>query len=422
NFSNIEPFKNTEVSKVVVHKLENTWTIYIKNDKPLDVELLSNLKNVCKSGFEEVKRIDLEIQNDTFDEEDVLSYIKYYLNFLSTKSPALKSLKGANIAVKDKTITIEVMNVVEKNLIKSKMDKILSWFEHMGLPGITIEMTINLEKRKKVKEEIANIKSTIEVPAKSVAYAEKAQPPVLEIKGSALFGVAFDDSKIVPIASITDEKRGVAICAYITELRAMESQRSEYKIFTIKVSDGTTPFTCKLFTTDASVYQFLLKNLKEGSWYKWRGSIQNDSFLHSLVLTVRSIMECDEREMKRPEIKIESEPAMPDYGDIPEYIPDEDSSNTFTDAAFFAFDDDVPTPEYDFVGIEDAIPETLKKEIPKKSDNRETRTPIKTEEGAILGANVNGLVMEMRNVTAPVSSCIFEAKIFDLDFFESSKN
>lgn len=123
NFTNIEPFKNTEVLKVVVHKLDNTWTIHIKNETPLDVELISLLKSTCKEGFDNVKRIDIEIENGHYSDEDILSYIKYYMDFLSKKSPALKSLKGSTISVKNSNITIEVMNNVESTLIKSKKYK-----------------------------------------------------------------------------------------------------------------------------------------------------------------------------------------------------------------------------------------------------------------------------------------------------------
>ena len=78
------------------------------------------------------------------------------------------------------------------------------------------------------------------------------------------------------------------------------------------------------FTNDTNVYQFLLKNLKENNWYKWRGSVKNDDYLHRLVMTVRNIMECDEKSMKKPQEKAPEpnvgnvEPDFYDYGEIPE--------------------------------------------------------------------------------------------------------
>lgn len=455
NFTEKDSFRDTDVERVVVHKLESTWTIYIKNPKPLDVELISKLKAVCKNGFENVKKIDIVISNDSFEDRDIMNYITYYMGILCSKSPALKSLKGNEITVKDKIIKIEVANSVESNLISSKKEKILDWLSNMGLPCISIETYTNIEKRNKVKEEIKNVKSRVEEAFKTptVAYEEKKSIPVLEIKGTALFGVAFDDSKIVPISSITEPKRGTCICAYITEIRAIESQRTEYKIFTIKVNDGESSFTCKLFTTDVTVYQFLLKNLKEGEWYKFRGSVQDDSYSHSLVLTIRSIMECDEKSMIKPN-KVEPKkemfendiPSDIDYGYIPEYIPDEVDYNIYNDDAFFAFDDEVPLPEYEFLDIDNSLPSSFenekKEEVKTETENNKTESiqeksiekqPVESkptidtninnrDDSIILGTNINGIVMEMRNIISPINSCIFEALIFDCELFESNKN
>ncbi len=454
NFTKTEPFKDTEVKKVIVHKLDSTWTIYIANSHPLEVELISSLKSVCKEGFDEVKRVDIEVTNDSFDDADILSYIEYYMDELSTKSPALKSLKGNEITVKNKEITVEVTNVVEKNLITSKKDKIISWLERMGLPGVDINTVANDAKRKRVKEEIKKSKETavenLKIP--TVAYEEKKPQPVLEIKGSALFGVPFDDSRIVPISEIKEEKRGICFVAYIEKMRVVESQRTDYKIFTIEVNDGETSFTCKLFTNDTNVYQFLLKNLKENNWYKWRGSVKNDDYLHRLVMTVRNIMECDEKSMKKPQEKapepyvdnVESD--FYDYGEIPEYIPDEEPVDYDTESAFFAFDDDVPVPEGNFDAIDDYLPPSFENKSiqiekpvieeqniapqPKKEytpkNNYSTTAPRreKDDEGnkIIVGDAVLTPIKLMKNAIVPENACAFEAKIFDTSFFESSKS
>lgn len=452
DFTDIEPFKDTIVKKVVVHKLDNTWTIYIKNPKPLAVEVISKLRTACKSGFDNVKKIDLFVENEVYSDEDLKRYIEFYMGELAKKSPALRSLKGTEIRVEEKVITVEVTNIVEKNLIKTKKDKILAWLSDVGFEGVTIETATNEVKRKKVKEEIANFKNSVEVKKPMIAYEEKKSKPVLEIKGEALYGVPFDDSKLVAIKDIKEEKRGVAICAYITDVKAIESQRTDYKIFTIKVSDGETPFTCKLFTTDYNVYQLLLKNLKEGNWYKFRGSIQNDSYQHSLVLTIRSIMECDEKSMLKPAVSKHTNDVYSDefvdFGDIPEYIPSDEDIPDYGDAGFFAFDDDVPVPEYTFEGIDEALPTTFEETskpmlektpsevvAPIESEPIKTEAvPIKEEPKSapkeeydedghkiVIGSAIKGVVMDMKNVQSPVNSCIFEGKIFDVDLFESSK-
>lgn len=447
NFTDTVPFEKTDVEKVVVHQLESTWDIHIKNKMPVDIESLENLRNIAKKGFDDCKSVDFIITNELFADQDVLSYIKYYLEQLSVKSPSLKSLKGNDIIVNDKNIKIEVTNPVEESLIKTKSDKIIAWLVNMGMPGCTIETYTNEIKRKRVRAEIEDAKSQSEdIPQPSVAYEERKGSPVLEVKEPALFGVSFNADKVTPIRDITDEKRGVVIVASIIDIRAIESSRSDYKIFTIKVEDETDEFTCKLFTTDVNVYRFLLKNLKEGKWYKFRGTVQNDSYLKSLVLTIRSIMECDEDEAKAKKKAIEPEA---DYGfmDDSYYIPGDDDygemSDSTIDAAFFAFDDDLPeTPNFDLkedanspVDLQNSMPlsfqeTTIKSEVAEEQSRRveamkeRILTPRVDDAGnrVILGNGIKGLVQQMRNVAAPVNSAIFEARIFAVELFESSKN
>ena len=402
NFTNFDDFKSTIVDKVVVHKLDNTWTVHITNKEPVNVDAIESLKTISRNGFDEVKSVDFVINNEKYCDQDILSYIKYYLNYLSKKSPALSSLKGNDIIVVNKEIKVEVTNSVESGLIKSNKNKILSWLENMGLGGCSITTYTNIDKRNKVKAEIESVKTKCEeINAKPlVALAERHDKPVLEVKGEALYGTPFDSSKIVAINDITGEKRGVNIHVKITDIKAIESARTDYKIFTIKVSDGK-PFTAKLFTTDREVYLFLLKNLKENNWYYMRGSVQNDNYMHSLVFTIRSIMESDKKEEPINEANDFS------YMDYPEYIPEDIPDDTgYSDDAFFALSD-MPYEE-------EVISEPI---IPIAKDP----APKKVETNAIK-EKVTGKLQKMQDVIAPTNSAIFETKIFGVDLFESPKN
>lgn len=406
NYKDRLPFEKTEVEKIVVHKLDSVWDIHIKNLKPLPISVLDEFRTICKNGCEKAKSINLVITNEEICEEDIISYMEYYLSKLSAKSPSLKGLKGNEINVNSRTIEIEVKNSVENNLIKSKSEQIISWLTNVGIPNCEIVTFVNEEKRNKIKDEIKSLKSNLEKGIKEPVSAAtlKSKEPILEIKDNVLFGSSFD-GKITPISEINDEKRGVIICAYIDEIKAIESMRSDYKIFTINVCDGVKDFICKLFTTDTEVYRFLLKNLKEGKWYKFKGSIQNDSYLKKLVLTIRNIMECDENEIK----PIEKEETFEDFGYIPPYIPEE-----YSDDGFFAFlDDEIPVPN-SFMEVNTAKDENIEKKSEPSLDEAGNKI--------IFGNSIIGSVIDMKNAIGPVNSCIFEGKVFGVELFESSKN
>ena len=68
-----------------------------------------------------------------------------------------------------------------------------------------------------------------------------------------------------------------------------------------------------------------------------------------------------------------------------------------------------------------ATQELIKPE-PIKEPKKVLETSSDTDDKILMGSSINGITMEMRNVVAPINSCIFECKIFDVDLFESSKN
>lgn len=411
NYDNTTPFDETDVEKVVVHKLDAVWDVHLINKCPISIEDLEDLKCVCKKGFDKVKSVNIIVKNQAYNDQDILSYIKYYLKRLSEKSPSLKSLNSGAIIVKDGEIQIEIANKVEKNLVASKSDGIISWLESVGLPGCTITTYTNEKKRKEVKSAIEDSKrKSLEIVREpKIALSGMKSAPVLEIKDTVLFGVSFNDTNITPIKDIKEEKRGVNIIARIRDIRAIESSRSEYKIFTIKVEDETSTFTCKLFTTDNTVYKFLLKNLNVDSYYKFRGSVQMDSYMRCLVLNIRSIMECDKQTPKKEPMNDE----FLDFGyslddvslnDIPAPISDAES-----DAAFFAFEDDIAFKEEE-------------KTVVKHQEYKPSEEVDKDGNKVILGHAIEGEISMMCNITTPVNSCIFEGKIFASELFESSKN
>ena len=49
-YENRLPFEETEVEKIVVHRLDSIWDIHIKNKKPIDILSLDELRTICKKG------------------------------------------------------------------------------------------------------------------------------------------------------------------------------------------------------------------------------------------------------------------------------------------------------------------------------------------------------------------------------------
>ncbi len=72
-----------------------------------------------------------------------------------------------------------------------------------------------------------------------------------------------------------------------------------FNIITYKISDYTDSLFAKIFTKDKEITKTLMKRVTEGSWYKMRGYVKNDSFSGELVLNIRDIETFDRNTVKR---------------------------------------------------------------------------------------------------------------------------
>ena len=63
--------------------------------------------------------------------------------------------------------------------------------------------------------------------------------------------------------------------------------KSGYKIFTLKVTDGTDSMYAKIFTKDEEEFSRIKSLLKNGKWYQFYGKVSMDKFANELVFMTR---------------------------------------------------------------------------------------------------------------------------------------
>ena len=274
-FNDIEEFKNSKVVKVTINKNDITWTVYIENEKCINVEAAENLINVSKKGLEDVKSIKIIYENKTITNNDIRNYFKYLLNEVVKDSPALSSILNNEITIVDDVITIEVISDIEEKLIKKESKKILEKLNQLGLRDLNINCKINEELRSEVKKEI-------EEKRVDVVITEKKEV------NSVIMGEAIK-SKISTIDSIVSEENNITVEAYVFGTEIFESNKSNFKILTLKISDKTDSILAKIFSRDEEEFKSICKSIKTGNWYKFRGYIKNDQFAHDMVLNIRDI-------------------------------------------------------------------------------------------------------------------------------------
>ncbi|MDD2208328.1 MAG: PolC-type DNA polymerase III [Bacilli bacterium] len=283
-FDGEDNFNNVKVERCVVNKEKETWDLYLNSPNVLPLEPVLSLIEKAKKGIKGVNQININFSYENLNADDILIYVKYYIEKLIKKSPSLISLKENEIILGGEKIIFEVTSTIEAGRIKDYSLKITKWLSSLGLKDFVIETSLNNEKRNKIKEEIENTKEVIIV---------NDQPKFKIIMGEEI------KSKTITIKEILGEENNVTIEAYIFGIEEFISTKSNFKILTLKISDKTDSMIAKIFTKEDDFFNNLKKNLKVGSWYKFKGYTKNDMYAKDLVLNLRDIVEIASKDIIR---------------------------------------------------------------------------------------------------------------------------
>ena len=290
-----DDFNNSKITKVVVNKIEESWTVYIYNKNCLNIDSAMDLINTAKKGIDSVSTIKIVYEYEEINDDDIKTYFKYLLNELIKNSPALSSIVNNEIYIDDDIITIEVISTNEEKLIKKESKRLVNALRELGIKDININCKINEELKNNLKEQIKN--SRVEIKKTN------------EVVNKVIMGETIK-SKITTIDNILSEENNVTVEAYVFGKDVFESSKTNFKILTLKVSDKTDSILAKIFSKDEEEFKTITKSIKEGNWYRIRGYSKNDPYAKDMVLNIRDIEEIpsknvsvmDESDEKRIEL------------------------------------------------------------------------------------------------------------------------
>lgn len=290
-----DDFNNSKITKVVVNKIEESWTVYIYNKNCLNIDSAMDLINTAKKGIDSVSTIKIVYEYEEINDDDIKTYFRYLLNELIKNSPALSSIVNNEIYIDDDIITIEVISTNEEKLIKKESKRLVNALRELGIKDININCKINEELKNNLKEQIKN--SRVEIKKTN------------EVVNKVIMGETIK-SKITTIDNILSEENNVTVEAYVFGKDVFESNKTNFKILTLKVSDKTDSILAKIFSKDEDEFKTITKSIKEGNWYRIRGYSKNDPYAKDMVLNIRDIEEIpsknvsvmDESDEKRIEL------------------------------------------------------------------------------------------------------------------------
>ncbi|HHW69613.1 MAG TPA: PolC-type DNA polymerase III [Tenericutes bacterium] len=296
-----EYFFAGELKRIVGNTNKDTYRFFITIDKNLPVLVYDVFNKSLNKSFPTIKKAVGYFEVMNIDIDLMVDYYKYFINKYSKNSAILKMFIDSKINFDGKILEVEVANKAEQMKLDSVKEKLIEDLFKAGFPDIEVDIKINENMQKEVKEEIQNIiEKTIQEAPKKIKE---------EIVNDIVIGNQIKSAP-VSISSVISEDDNITIEGYVFGADYFESNKTTFKIITLKITDYTDSIYCKIFVKDDSEYGSIKKQLKAGVWLKIKGYSKYDKYSNEIVLNARDIVKIkkqiieitDDEQIKRVEL------------------------------------------------------------------------------------------------------------------------
>lgn len=306
---NTQILESGEIKEVTVHKKSKLWEFHILFSDILPFTLYKEFYNCLSVAFQSIANIKLTIQsnNAKFDNQILQDYWLEVLKDESCGTPVVKQrLSNQMPFIDDQQVVLLVENEGMIDYISQQYAPIIvDSYQKFGFPKFKFQPRMDEQKAAEIKKAFdERQREQTEQMMKQAAQAiekneqqQKQKAEVAPLSGPIQLGRSIPaDEVITSMGHITEEERRVTIEGYVFS-KEVRDLRSGRKILIIKMTDYTSSFSVKKFSNndkDVAVFEAI----KEGSWLKVRGSIQEDTFMRDLVMNCQDLIEVKHAERK----------------------------------------------------------------------------------------------------------------------------
>ena len=306
---NTRILESGEIKEVTVHKKSKLWEFHILFSDILPFTLYKEFYNCLTVAFQSIANIKLTIQsnNPKFDNQILQDYWLEVLKDESCGTPVVKQrLSNQMPFIDDQQVVLLVENEGMIDYISQQYAPIIvDSYQKFGFPKFKFQPRMDEQKAAEIKKAFdERQREQTEQMMKQAAQAiekneqqQKQKAEVAPLSGPIQLGRSIPaDEVITSMGHITEEERRVTIEGYVFS-KEVRDLRSGRKILIIKMTDYTSSFSVKKFSNndkDVAVFEAI----KEGSWLKVRGSIQEDTFMRDLVMNCQDLIEVKHAERK----------------------------------------------------------------------------------------------------------------------------
>ena len=299
---NAAAFQSAAIQSVVVHKSSRVWEFHLIFRQALPFSLFSEFTAALERGFSDIAGVQVKISSPMteLDQQKIADYWEYIVNTTAHDSAMLQqACLQTSPEVKDGRVTLVVENeIVKKMLVEKLLDRIEHRYQELGFPQFRIhpfvDQSASQEKIKELKakheadDAALAAKAMAQIKKNNARAKTKQKQAAAPAEGPAQLGRVINDKEnVTQMKDIQGEERSVVVEGYVfnAEVRELRSGR---QLLTFEITDYTSSFAVKKFSRNTED-EAQFANIKPGIWLKVRGPVQEDTWMHDLVINAYDI-------------------------------------------------------------------------------------------------------------------------------------
>ena len=298
-------FENGKLIKIIGNQKKTIYQFVIEIETILPLSIYLELEEKLKQEFYTVDKISLLLMAKNFDNKELSSYYRYFIDLYAKESPLLEMFKDVTFELKDNILTIEVNNKAEEIKLKSILDKLKQDLSNVGY-SIEINVIINGMKEMEVIEEInRDLKVEVKEQPQQPKEEEKEKPkwrgeykpkPLIQDSSNekVIMGLEIDEPALRMDQLATPG--GTAVLEAYIFGKEVRTAKTGLKIISLKLTDFTDSIYGTIFVRDLKEFEIIDKKLKPKSWYKIRAKVRDkDQYNPDISLLINDVNVLDKK-------------------------------------------------------------------------------------------------------------------------------
>ncbi|WP_425319125.1 PolC-type DNA polymerase III [Staphylococcus lutrae] len=286
------------LTRVDVSEKSRKWTFHIQLPRLLKYEDYAVFTHAMQETFQHIAQVDwkITVSDVSHQDEHLLKYIGDCIDQTRLSSKVKGQLKQKRIVMSGDVVKILVQNDIEGSHFHKVCNG--SLVQAMQRCGFNVQKVIFETDEGRHDDDLASLEAHIQEEDEQSAREATAKIEKMKEQRTqqqdgitverCQIGKPIQIEQVRPIESIIEEEFKVAIEGVIFDINLKELKSGRH-IVELKVTDYTDSLVLKMFTRKNKDDLEHFKSLKEGTWIRAQGRIEEDMFIRDLVMMMTDI-------------------------------------------------------------------------------------------------------------------------------------